>query len=439
LEDVTMSETLANDLADAGGEPTPMQQVMDPAHRANPYPLYDRLRERPVWLEADGAYVVARYDDVSSLIRDPRMSAEARAGRNGPGLSFLNMDPPQHDRLRRMTNRHFGPPVEPGRVEGMTPALEATVKDLIDGFGGRTEIDVVDGLAYPLPVTVIADLLGVPRQDEPKFHAWAEAIVQAQDRDENTPPGQRTAGAEKAFQELAGYMFGLISARKGAPRDDMLSRLVNDDGPDGAMAPGDMIAVSVLLLLAGHETTVNLITNGMLTLLRFPHLLERLRAQPQIAPALVEEMLRYEPPVHFTFRTTLCDVKVAGETIPEGSGVRLMLASANRDPRRFDHADVFDPDRTNNQHLGFGSGIHACFGAPLARLEGQIALRELSRRLVNPRLAQDPPPYRFNPSLRGPRHLPVRIDGVIGLGLRSAAAAATLRRLALGSLPNADA
>jgi cytochrome P450 len=407
-----MSETIvaAPTAADGGAL---IAQILDPASRANPYPLYEALRERPVWIDADGMYAVGRYAEVAALIRDPRMSAEPRGPRSGPGLSFLNMDPPRHDRLRRMTNRHFGPPVEPGRVEGMTPALETMVRDLIDAFRGKPQIDVVEGLSYPLPVTVIADLLGVPREDEPKFHAWAEAIVQAQDRDENTPPGQRTAGAEKAFQELAGYMFGLISARKGAPRDDMLSRLVNDEGPDGAMAPDEMISVSVLLLLAGHETTVNLISNGMLTLLRFPHLLERLRADPGIAPAFVEEMLRYEPPVHFTARTTLCDIEVAGVVVPEGASVRLFLASANRDPARFERADAFDPDRTNNQHLGFGSGIHACFGAPLARLEGQIALRELARRLVGPRIVDDPPAYRFNPSLRGPRQLQVHIDGIV--------------------------
>lgn len=407
-----MSDTLAVRPPTPAAEQTLLQRILDPANRANPYPLYETLREQPVWREPDGIYVVGRYEEVAGLIRDPRMSAEPGSGRQGPGLSFLNMDPPRHDRLRRMTNRHFGPPNDPGRVEAMTPALEALVKELIDQFAGKTEIDVTNGVSYPLPVTVIGDLLGVPREDEPKFHAWAEAIVQAQDQDTRLP-GRRTEGAEKAFQELAGYMFALISARKDNPCDDMLSRLVHDDGADGVMAPDEMIAVAVLLLLAGHETTVNLISNGMLTLLRFPHLLERLRADSQIAPAFVEEVLRYEPPVHFTSRSTLCDVEVAGVTIPQGSSVQLMLASANRDPRRFDRAELFDPDRANNQHLGFGSGIHACFGAPLARLEGQIALRELARRLVAPRLIQDPPPYRFNPSLRGPRELLVRIDGVV--------------------------
>lgn len=391
---------------------SPLAEIMDPASRADPYPLYQRLRERPIWREADGTYVVGRYAEVSRLIRDPRLSVEPQNGpRGGMGLSFLNMDPPNHDRLRRMTMRHFGPPNDPGRVEAMTPALHAMVCTLIDRLAGRGEIDAVADLAYPFPVTVIADLLGVPREDEPKFHAWAEAIVQATDRDPREP-GKRSAGAEAAFQALAAYMLGLITARKGAPRDDMLSRLVNDDGPDGAMRPDEMISVAVLLLLAGHETTVNLIANGVLTLLRQPHLLRRLREEPAIAPAFVEELLRYEPPVHFTFRSTLSDVEIGGTLVPKGSALQLMLASASRDPARFEAPDVFMPERPNNQHMGFGSGIHACFGAPLARLEGQIALTEIARRLVNPRLAQDPPPYRFNPTLRGPREVRVMIDGV---------------------------
>ncbi len=403
-----MSDTLTSDCT-----VTPMQAIMDPASRADPYPLYEQLREKPVWREPDGAYVISRYEDVARLIRDPRLSVEPQnSPRGGQGLSFLNMDPPHHDRLRRMTMRHFGPPNDPGRVEAMTPSLEAMVADLIDRLADRERIDVVADVSYPFPVTVIADLLGVPREDEPKFHAWAEAIVQSQDRDPREP-GKRSETAEKAFQELAGFMFGLISQRKGAPRDDMLSRLVNDDGPDGVMEPHEMITVSVLLLLAGHETTVNLISNGMLTMLRQPHLLQLLRDEPGVAPAFVEEMLRYEPPVHFTFRGALCDLEIGGVTIPKGSAIQLMLASGSRDPRRFEDADTFIARRPNNQHLGFGSGIHACFGAPLARLEGQIALRELARRLVNPRLLADPPPYRFNPTLRGPRELPVAIDGVV--------------------------
>lgn len=385
-------------------------EIADIGNRANPYPLYERLRERPVWRDAEGAYVIGRYADVASLIRDPRLSvAPANSAGGGAALSFLNMDPPDHDRLRRMTNRQFGPPNSPGHVEAMIPMLETTVGALIDQFVGRSEVELVEELASPFPASVIAGMLGVPHEDEDSFCKWAEAVAQAMDRE----PGFRSEGAERAFQELAGYLLKLIAARRREPKDDMVSRLVNDNGPDGAMRPDELVMVAALLLLAGHETTVNLISNGMLTLLRFPELMQQLREDPKIAPPLIEEMLRYEPPVHVTFRGTLCDIEVGGVTIPGGSPLKLVLASANRDPDRFPEPDRFDIRRPDNQHLGFGSGIHSCFGAPLARLEGQIALRELSRRLVNPRLVDNPPPYRFSPNLRGPRHLRIAIDGVI--------------------------
>ena len=175
----------------------------------------------------------------------------------------------------------------------------------------------------------------------------------------------------------------------------------------------EVLSTAVLLLIAGHETTVNLITNGMLTLLRHPPVLERLRHEPDLAPRLVEELLRYEPPVQLVpQRTCITDIEVRGVTIPKGSRIWLMLAAGNRDPERFADPDRFDPDREDVQHLGFGSGIHICFGAPLARLETQIALTELARRLENPRLAQDPPPYRENAVLRGPRHLEIDFDGL---------------------------
>jgi cytochrome P450 len=194
----------------------------------------------------------------------------------------------------------------------------------------------------------------------------------------------------------------------------MLSGLVtDDDGHDGTMSGDDMVSTARLLLVTGHETTVNLITNGMLTLLRHPQILEQLRLEPDLAAPLVEELLRYEPPVHILPpRTALDDISVAGTTIPKGSPIILVLAAGSRDPNRFRDPDRFDPDRSENEHLGFGGGIHSCFGAPLARLEAQIALTQLVRRLESPRLISDPPPYRLNSSLRGPRHLLLDIGGV---------------------------
>jgi cytochrome P450 len=213
--------------------------------------------------------------------------------------------------------------------------------------------------------------------------------------------------------QLAQYMDHLIQSHAQQPGNDLISGLVTDDGPDGRMSPLDIVVTSVLLLIAGHETTVNLITNGMLALLRYPEAMERLRHEPDLIVSTVEELLRFEPPVHMLpQRTALADISIAGMTIPKGVPVILVLAAGNRDPDRFTEPDRFIPDRADNQHLGFGSGIHYCFGAPMARLEVQIALTELVRRLDNPRLVQDPPPYRPSPILRGPRHLLIEVDGV---------------------------
>jgi cytochrome P450 len=208
-------------------------------------------------------------------------------------------------------------------------------------------------------------------------------------------------------------MAGLVELRRKQPGDDLLSGMATDTGPEGRMADPYLVATAALLLVAGHETTVNLLGNGMLTPLRHPAILDRLRHEPDLVPATVEELLRYEPPVQFlSGRTTLDEISLAGTTIPRGVLVTLALAAGNRDPARFPDPDRFDPERRDNQHLGFGSGIHSCFGAPLARIEAQIALTELVRRLEQPRLVVDPPPYRPSPVLRGPEHLLIEVDGV---------------------------
>jgi cytochrome P450 len=406
-------------------------QILDFANRPDPYPLYAELRKTPVARQDDGSYVVSTYAEIVELLHDPRVSSDTRNQAVAGGLlerpaslppSFLHLDPPDHDRLRRLANRHFGPPHSPDRVDGMVPALNRIVTELIDGFADRAEVDIVDDFAYPLPVGVICELLGVPREDEPRFRVWVDAGLQAIDPAAGDPADRQRRSGE-AMTELGLYVAGLLESHRRAPGPDLLSGLATDDGPDGRMDDGQIVATAMLLLIAGHETTVNLITNGTLTLLRHPDVLERLRREPTLAISLVEELLRYEPPVHFTpGRAALDDIEIAGTTIPKGSRIVLMLAAGSRDPAHVRDPDRFDPDRFDpdrfglfrdtDQHLGFGGGIHYCFGAPLARLETQIALRELARRLIEPRLVLDPPPYRTNPVLRGPRHLPLKIDGV---------------------------
>ncbi|MFE0512282.1 cytochrome P450 [Streptomyces sp. NPDC058964] len=400
-----------------------LRQITDYANRANPYPLYEELRKTPVLQEEEGGpYVISSYWDIEGLLHDPRISSDASnvtapgedelSGPEATGLppSFIRLDPPEHDRLRRMANSSFGPPHRPRRIDSMRGELAEIVTGLIDGFGDARQIDVVDQFAYPFPVTVICRLLGVPREDEPRFRSWVDPIVAGLDPDTRTS-AESMKTAQEARLQLGMYLNGLVEERAREPREDMLSDLVNSHGPDGAMTTMEVLSTAVLLLIAGHETTVNLITNGMLTLLRHPEYLQRLRDDPGLSVKIVEELLRYEPPVQLLpQRTCITDIEVRGVTIPKGSRIWLVLASGNRDPERFHDPDRFDPDRENIQHLGFGSGIHSCFGAPLARLEAQIALSELVRRLDNPRLVEDPPPYRPNAVLRGPRHLHITFD-----------------------------
>src|SRR5215469_12913068 len=387
-------------------QPSLYQQVLDPAHRANPYPIYAEMRKTPVTREDDGTYVVSTYNEIFALLHDPRVSSDPHKrpgaasatevpdqGHDGLPMSFINHDPPDHDRLRQMAMRPFGPPSTPGRIDGMRPWLAEITTGLIDKFAGKNRVDIVDDFAYPLPVTAICQLLGVPLEDQPRFHQWADGLIETLDPATGTLE-ERMRKKEEVLADLGQYFSHLVDSRVDQPGDDLLSGMLTDQGQHAPMSRKDLLATASLLLVAGHETTVNLITNGMLTLLRHPDVLDRLNHHPGIVITLVEELLRYEPPVQMrTNRTTVADIDIGGTTIPKGSPLALMLAAGNRDPGRF--AD------------------HDCFGAPLARTETQVALSELARRLVNPWLVADPPPYRPNPELRGPRHLLVEYDAVV--------------------------
>jgi cytochrome P450 len=262
-------------------------------------------------------------------------------------------------------------------------------------------------------VKVICRILGVPPEDEPQFQVWVSTLINSLEG----PSAEAQRQREQALTDLDQYMAALIESHRKQPGDDMLSRMATDTSPQGRMTDRQLVSTGVLLLIAGHETTVNLLGNGMLVLLQSPAILERLRKEPDLIPAAVEEMLRYDGPVQFLpSRTTLSEIQVAGVTIPKGVVVTLALAAGNRDPARFPDPDRFDPERPDNEHLGFGSGIHNCFGAPLARTEAQIAFPELLRRLEQPQLVADPPPYRSSPLLRGPAHLFIDVEGVVEAG-----------------------
>jgi cytochrome P450 len=401
---------------------TLFRRIADYASRADPYPLYAELRDHGVARQDDGSYLVGAYHDIAALLHDPRISSDRRNRTVPdedlvvpPGMpaAFIGRDDPEHERLRNIAMWPFGPPHSASRVDAMHEEIAAIARGLIDAMRNRDRIDLVDDFAYPLPVDVICRLLGVPHEDEPRFRVWSEAVIGGLDAAPGSDPAERQRAALAARIAMGQYLGELADSRRGKTSGGMLSAFVNDPCPEGSFTRLELMATAVLLLIAGHETTVNLITNGMLTLLRRPEAMERLRREPALMPRAVEELLRFEPPVHMLpQRTALADVEIAGVTIPKGAPLILVLASGSRDPKRFAEPDCFDPARRDNQHFGFGSGVHICFGAPLARIEAQIALAELIRRLESPRLVRDPPPYRRSPILRGPRHLPLDIAGI---------------------------
>jgi cytochrome P450 len=301
----------------------------------------------------------------------------------------------------------------------MGPGITKLCNDLLDKVKGKTRIDVVDDYAYPVPVWAICHILGVPLEDEVKFHQWIHDFMAGNmdmGPDAATPEG--TARAEKgkaAMASLAEYMGELVKGFMKKPGETMLSKMVNDDGPDGPMPPREVVANSMLLLIAGHDSTVNTIAHSVLTVLRNPGTVELLLARPNLVPYAVEETLRLESAVQFfPTKSATDDIEINGMVIPKGSQVHLMYGAANRDPKRFPNPNKFDVERPNNQTFGWGSGIHVCFGGPLARLEVIIALETFLRRVKNPRLVADPPEYRRSNVFRGPRHLFIDFDGIKG-------------------------
>ena len=403
-------------------EETPWQQSLRYENRPNPYPFYEELRKTPVSRQPDGSYVVSTYRELVQLLHDPRVSSDTRKrpgailGRNPFEATIITEDPPEHDVDRRRMMRHFGPPECPHMIAGLEPEIRRIFTGLLDDMKGKTRIDVVDDFAFPGPVTVICEVLGVPLEAIPRFHDWIEAALDGLDLgpEANDPEQQRRAAAVPAIvAEFRQFLADLIDQYHKQHGPGMLSGMVNDDGPEGPLSQESLVNNAMLMLFAGHETTVNLIAHSVLTLLRHPDQLEKLRRRPELIVPAVEEILRFESSVQlWPTRSALEDIEIAGTTIPKGAPIFVVYGSANRDPERFENPDELDLERPNNEHVGYSQGIHYCFGAPLARLEAQTAVSEFFRRVENPRLVEDPPPYRRNQIFRGPRHLLVDIDGV---------------------------
>ena len=386
---------------------------MDPAFVADPYPTYHRLRaEDPVHHSPLGFWVLTRYDDVIAALRDPRRAKEAiaafvaaRFGAPVPalGVSMLDRDPPDHTRLRSLVSKAFTPRV----VEGLRPRIQQIVDGLLDRVHGAGAMDLVEELAYPIPVIVICEMLGVPVEDHERFKGWSLDIARGLDSVLLPPDSDVPRRSIASRNALADYFRELIARRRAAPRPDMLSSLIAAEEAGDKLSESELLATCILLLIAGHETTVNLIGNGTLALLRHPDQLRRLRDDPGLIGSAVEELLRFDGPVQRTARIPSEDVVVGGQLISKGEMVMPFIGAADRDPAQFPEPDRLDLGRMDNRHIAFGWGIHFCLGAPLARLEGQIAINTLVRRLPKLALATETPEFRQSLTLRGLKSLPV--------------------------------
>ncbi|MBV2156615.1 cytochrome P450 [Kitasatospora sp. SUK 42] len=402
------------------------------AFKAHPYPAYAALRlDSPVHRltgpMGSEVFLITRYQDARDALADPRFSKEPKAAPEwakvmagvgddeGPmGRNMLNSDPPDHTRQRRLVNKAF----TPRRVEALAPRIQRITDDLLDAVAGEPETDLMAALAHPLPITVICELLGIPLADRRDFAVWTRMLLASPATEEGI------LSRRQGNEEMSRYLVDLIERmRPGVDPDrdpdsqpDLLSALIapgREDQLDGR----ELLGMVKLLLVAGHETTVNHIGNGVLALLRHPEQLALLRSRPELLPAAVEEMLRYDGPIErVPMRFTTEDVEIAGTVIPKGSAVNIVLGSADRDERRFADPDALDIERKDNQHIAFGHGIHYCVGAPLARLESRIAFRSLLDRFPGLELACKPEELRWRiggPNImRGLDTLPVRLGTV---------------------------
>ena len=391
-----------------------------PTTLADPYPVFAELREADAlhWSEPLHAYVVTRYADAVTVLRDPRFSADrisgglARLTPSAPegvrtlmeslGLWLVFSDPPRHTRLRRLINKAF----TPAAIERLRPATQEVVDTLVDALPADGNVDLIPSLANPLPAVVIARIIGVPEADHEQFKAWSDDLAafvggsfgSADKRDR----------AQRGALALGKYVREMLHHRRPSPGSDILSALIAAEERGDMLGEDEIVATCVLLLFAGHETTTNLIGNGTYALLRNPSALAALRADPASLPRAVEELLRYDGPIGAMGRIALEEVELSGGVVPAGKRVNAMVNAANRDPREFASPDALDFERSENRHIAFGIGIHYCLGAPLARLEGQLTFEALLRRFPNIELDGEPA-WNDSLSLRGLRSLPLAL------------------------------
>jgi cytochrome P450 len=392
-------------------------QAMDsPAFSQDPYPLYARLREeQPLYRSPQGVAHLSRYADVDAALRDLRLSndrdrlARSLAGGQGVGetLSRLmrklgrvmtNTDPPDHARLRKLVNKAFSA----GRVRDFRPNIQAIADQLLTAAqAAGPSFDVVPALAYPLTTTVLCELVGLPRSEQAQAIEWTWLL------ENPSSAGLSVEQIEGIIDNLYDYLRSLVAQRRAKPTGDFVSALLNVEEGGDRLSEDELLNACFVLLTSGYESTMNLIGNAVLALLRHPDQLALLQAKPELLPKAIEEVLRYEGPSLLVIRSVAQPVEIAGGRLEEGELVYLLLGSANRDPARFPDPDCFDIARGDNRHVSFGAGIHFCLGAPLARLEAEVALGTLLRRFPRLRQETDTLEWRTNRALRGLVSLPV--------------------------------
>jgi cytochrome P450 len=394
--------------------------LSDPAVVADPYPVLASLRAASPYAAVDGnLVVVGRHADCSRVLRDPRLSSErhrsvfAPAGVPRPdGLSFLSLDPPDHTRLRRLVSKAFTPRV----IARLEPRIREVTAELLSAAAEQNphQLELVSQLAYPLPVRIISELLGVPADDHRRFAVWSARLAHSlQPQFIAGEDDESEADAAEARAEFTEYFRELIARRRAEPADDLLTELIRAEDEGSHLSESELLSTCILLLVAGHETTVGLISNAVLALLRHPGQLAALRADPSLASAAVEETLRYDPPVQLTARIARGPVRIGTIDAPDGAVILVLLAATGRDPDLFPEPDRFDISRSPGGHLAFAAGAHFCLGAPLARLEATIALNAFATRVPEPHLADNGLSYKPNFNLRGPDRLLVTTPGIL--------------------------
>jgi cytochrome P450 len=382
----------------------------DPAFLENPFPFYAIGRQlSPLFFEAQGVWSVFRYGECTAILRDQQSWSSSFPPPPGVELeepSMLGSDPPRHTRLRGLVSQAFTPRM----IEQLEPRVYAVANQLIDRVCEERECDIVDALTYPLPVIMIAEILGVPPEDRDDFKRWSDEVIATLGSGIGEEPRQL---APETLEEMRTYFERLAGERRKAPRNDLLSGLVQAEIEGSKLNGQELLRMLILLLVAGNETTTNLIGNAVVEFMDHPEQLERVLADPALLPSAIEEVLRYSSPVQATVRRATRDVEIGGKTVAKGQVSLVWLASANRDPATFADPDTFDVSRTPNRHLSFGLGIHFCLGAPLARLEARAALEVFLRRIRGlHRTSEHLLPRVPTFIMRGVRELPIAYEVV---------------------------